>query len=260
LPGLGAWSRVRDYRSYLLSQMPNVEIYIDNPLTSAEILELGAAHVAVATGAKWRRDGYGRNHQFPIPGADSIKLLTPDDIIAGVCPQGEVLVYDDDHYYMASVIAELLVSQGSSVTFATPESVVSAWTEYTLEQHRIQARLIEIGVTIVTGNRLEQISSEGVVLGCTYSGNTKTIEAASIVMVTSRLPQDKLFLELESEQDGRDSGQFKTLKPIGDCHGPATIAAAVYEGHLFARELGEEPSDIPYERELTELSAKFALP
>ncbi len=260
LPGLGAWSRVRDYRSYLLSQMPNVEIYLNNPLTSAEILELGSAHIAIATGAKWRHDGYGRNHQFPIPGLDKTNLLTPDDIIGGVCPKGDVLIYDDDHYYIASVVAELLVSQGCNVTFVTPESVVSAWTEYTLEQRRIQSRLIEVGVTIVTGYRLRQVSSEAVVLGCTYSENTKNIEASSIVMVTSRLPQDSLFLELGGEQTDRDLGQLKTLKAIGDCHGPATIAAAVYEGHLFARELGEEPSDIPYRRELTELSVEFKLP
>ncbi len=51
-----------------------------------------------------------------------------------------------------------------------------------------------------------------------------------------------------------------TLKQIGDCHGPATIAAAVYEGHRFARELGEEVSDIPYRREITELADAFKLP
>ncbi|MFT5506579.1 MAG: dimethylamine/trimethylamine dehydrogenase, partial [Gammaproteobacteria bacterium] len=188
LPGLGAWSRVRDYRSYLLSQMSNVDIYLNNPLTSAEILELNPTHVAIATGAKWRRDGYGRNHQFPIPGADKVHLLTPDDIIDGVRPRGDVLIYDDDHYYMASVIAELLVSQGCRVILVTPESVVSAWTKYTLEQHRIQARLIELGISIVTSHRMAQVSTESVVLGCVYSGKTQTIEAGSIVMVTSRLP------------------------------------------------------------------------
>jgi dimethylamine/trimethylamine dehydrogenase len=240
--------------------MSNVDIYLNNPLTSAEILELNPTHVAIATGAKWRRDGYGRNHQFPIPGADKVHLLTPDDIIDGVRPRGDVLIYDDDHYYMASVIAELLVSQGCRVILVTPESVVSAWTKYTLEQHRIQARLIELGISIVTSHRMAQVSTESVVLGCVYSGKTQTIEAGSIVMVTSRLPLDNLFLELENKQADRDSGQFETLRSIGDCHGPATIAAAVYEGHRFARELGEDPSDIPYARELTELAVEFDLP
>jgi dimethylamine/trimethylamine dehydrogenase len=30
---------------------------------------------------------------------------------------------------------------------------------------------------------------------------------------------------------------------VGDCLGPGTIAAAVYGGHRFARELGETPDD-----------------
>ena len=38
------------------------------------------------------------------------------------------------------------------------------------------------------------------------------------------------------------------------------IAAAVYEGHRFARELGETPADIPFRRELTALAEGFALP
>ena len=54
-----------------------------------------------------------------------------------------------------------------------------------------------------------------------------------------------------------DAG-IKTVKRIGDCYGPATIAAAVYEGHRYARELGAEPGDaIPFRRELTKLSADF---
>ena len=34
-------------------------------------------------------------------------------------------------------------------------------------------------------------------------------------------------------------------------------AAAVYEGHRFAREQGEEVEEIPYRREITELSQEF---
>jgi dimethylamine/trimethylamine dehydrogenase len=30
---------------------------------------------------------------------------------------------------------------------------------------------------------------------------------------------------------------FKTLKAVGDCHAPGTVAAAVFEGHLAARSL-----------------------
>ena len=78
-------------------------------------------------------------------------------------------------------------------------------------------------------------------------------------MVTSRLQNESLFLELTNNNQVEKTG-IRTLKAIGDCYGPATIAAAVYEGHRFAREIGEMVEDIPFRRELTELSTDFSLP
>jgi dimethylamine/trimethylamine dehydrogenase len=44
---------------------------------------------------------------------------------------------------------------------------------------------------------------------------------------------------------------------IGDCFGPGTIAAAVYGGHRYARELGEPQSDaVPFRRELPQLATE----
>ena len=257
LPGLGAWARIRDYRAYQLSQMANVEIYRSSVLDTADILQFGAAHVAIATGAYWRRDGYGRHQQTPIPGSDGSNVLTPDDIMAGLRPEGRVLIYDDDHYYMGSVIAEQLVADGHQVVLATPDSKAAAWTEYTLEQRRIQARLLELGVEIVCGQLLHETGPDRVALECIYSGNVRELATAAVVMVTSRLPNDRLYLELAADAARLGSAGIRSLRAIGDCHGPATIAAAVYEGHRFARELGEQTADIPFARELTELADEF---
>ncbi len=260
LPGLAAWARVRDYRSYRISQMSNVEVYRSSEMSAQQVLDFGAAHIAIATGARWRRDGYGRAHQFPIPGADQARLLTPDDIMDGLRPEGAVLVYDDDHYYMGSVIAEQLVADGHEVVLATPDRAVASWTDYTLEQYRIQAHLLKLGVTIVTNHTLESIDADGVSLGCIYSGQTRSVEASSVVMITSRLPEDGLYRELAADTGKLREAGIETLESIGDCHGPATIAAAVYEGHRFARELGESVAEIPFRRELTELAGEFELP
>jgi len=260
LPGLNAWARVRDYRAYQISQMANVEVYKSSFLNATQVLEFGAAHVAVATGARWRRDGYGRAHQFPIPGTDGGNVLTPDDIMAGTRLEGTVLIYDDDHYYMASVIAERLAADGCRVILATPNSVVSSWSGYTMEQHRTQTRLLDVGVEIITSHKLQSISESSATLTCIYSSQNRTVEVSSVVMVVSRIPDDELYQDLVGDPDGlRDAG-ILTLKRIGDCHGPATIAAAVYEGHRFARELGEDVSDIPFRREITELTSAFELP
>ena len=260
LPGLSAWARVRDYRSYQISQMGNVQVYLNSALTADQVLEFGAAHVALATGSRWRRDGYGRSHQFPIPGTDRPTVLTPDNIMEGARPSGPVLIYDDDHYYMASVLAELLVDQGCRVTLATTAAVAAAWTDYTLEQHFIQARLLELGVEIVTKHKLESIDAESTTLSCIYSGKARPVETKAVVMVTSRLPEDGLYQNLSAQPDRLAESGVETLRRIGDCHGPATIAAAVYEGHRFARELGSVPEEIPFRRELTGLSAEFQLP
>jgi len=119
LPELNEWARVRDYRMGQIERMPNVEIYLESQMNVDQILEFGADYVALATGALWRNDGVGRNIRFPVPGCNA---LTPDDIMDGkrpATPGSAVTIYDDDHYYMGSVIAELLVSEGYRVTLAT---------------------------------------------------------------------------------------------------------------------------------------------
>lgn len=260
LPGLSAWGRVRDYRVHRIQQMANVEIFQGSELDAAQVLEFGANQVAIATGAHWRKDGYGSAHQFPIPGADGANVLTPDDVMDGVVPNGPVVVYDDEHYYMGAVVAEKLRGDGLEVVLVTTDSKVSSWTDATLEQHRIQARIIELGIEIVTNHKLDKVNSGTIELSCLYSGQTRSINAASIVMVTSRVPDDALFHALMAEEQKFADAGLQGVKRIGDCYGPSIIAAAVYEGHRFARELGTEPADIPYRRELTELADGFVLP
>ncbi len=105
LPGMASYARVRDYRESQLARQPKVQIYLDNRLSPEDILDLEIPHVLIATGSSWRRDGIGRRHAFAIEGAESVSVLTPDDILGGVKPQGRVLIYDDDHYYMGGVLA-----------------------------------------------------------------------------------------------------------------------------------------------------------
>ena len=145
LPGLAAWARVRDHRLQQINNMPNVTIYLDSRLDAEQIREFGFQRVILATGARWRGDGVGRKHREPIPGHDAVNILTPNDIMAGKAAEGRVLLFDDDHYYMGGVLAEKLRLDGHEVTFVTPAADVSNWTHFTMEQARIQTRLLELG-------------------------------------------------------------------------------------------------------------------
>jgi len=255
LPGLAEWGRVQDYRVSRIERMANVEVYRDSMLSAADVLETGCARVAIATGSVWRRDGLGRSQDDPIEGARQDHVVTPDDVMAGATPPGPVLIYDDDHYYMGGVLAERLVLGGTEVVLVTPAPVVSAWTEATAEQEHIQARLIELGVGIVPLHTLSAIGEGGVVLACVYSGQVREQACQSVVLVTSREPVDGLYHDLMADPDRLASSGIARIARIGDCYGPGTIAAAVYGGHRFARELGDTPADgVLFRRDLAALA------
>ena len=56
-----------------------------------------------------------------LPTDPAMAVYTPDDLMAGLAPSGQtVALYDDDHFYMGSVLAELLVARGTRVHFITP--------------------------------------------------------------------------------------------------------------------------------------------
>ncbi|MDO7655929.1 MAG: NAD(P)-binding protein, partial [Paracoccaceae bacterium] len=162
LPGLAAWGRVRDYRTYQISQMPNVIPYFDSHLSAQDVLDFGFQNVAIATGAQWRRDGVARQHVVAMPIDRGMKIYTPDDLMAGDVPLGDVLLYDDDHYYMGGVLAELLVQKGAKVTLVTPSAYVSDWTNNTLEQATIHRRLAGMGVRIVLNRGVSLIAKDHV--------------------------------------------------------------------------------------------------
>jgi dimethylamine/trimethylamine dehydrogenase len=241
LPGLAQWARVRDWRLNQIGKLKNVEFYLESVVDEEQILEFAADRVVIATGAKWRRDGMGRWHEAPIPGWDGTSVITPDDILAGMMPSGPVVVYDDDHYYLGGVVAEKLRRAGLDVTLVTPANEVSTWTTHTEEQHRIQERILGLGIVLETGNSLAGVAEDSAVLECIYTGQTREVEAANVVMTTSRQPQDDLFHALVDRID---------IQRIGDCLAPGTIATSVYSGHRYAREMDSELMvPVPFRRE-----------
>jgi dimethylamine/trimethylamine dehydrogenase len=238
--------------------MPNVEVYLASRLSKAEILELGLPRVVLATGARWRRDGVGRQNPMPIAGADLPHVATPEDVMAERDLPGPVLIFDDDHFYLGGVLAEKLQAMGLQVTLATPALSVSSWTDNTLELERIERRLLERGVELITRHNLTRIGDGEVELTCLASGRSRRHPAASVVPVTSRLPVEDLYGDLMADPQAMQTAGIKSVTRIGDCDFPSTIAAAVYAGHRLARELDQPLSeDTPFKRELAALDPDF---
>ena len=262
LPGLSAWGRVADYRTGQLAQLARVDIYRDSRLTADDVLAMGAQHVAIATGATWRRDAVARLHLAPIPTDPAMPLFTPDDIMAGAGPtDGRVMVYDDDHFYMGSVIAEALIARGCGIDFVTPAVKVAEWTDNTLEQGSIMRRLLGLGVFVHLSKAPESIGPNSVVLGCTWTGRQTDLACNSVVMVTSRIPSDALYQTVLARRTEFQSSGIVSVKLIGDAAAPGPIAWATYAGRRFAEELDATDSgDTPgFRREIAELQNERSL-
>ncbi|MEM7195816.1 MAG: NAD-binding protein [Pseudomonadota bacterium] len=256
LPGLNAWRRVIDNRLYLLQQMANVQLFTSSEMTVEDIIGLEAKHVFIATGTHWRTDGIGRTDRQPVRTDGSVEIISADDVLAGRrTGQGSVMVYDDDQCYLASSIAEMLAGEGFDVTFVTPASIVSPWTENTMEQHRIQADLIRLGVKIVTGHQIACIVDGVVELSCVYSANVQQLSFTSAILITERTRETRLYDELERSTEAR--ALIAHLELIGDASSPGLIADAVYQGHMAARYFeasSEEIEPYIYRREIPSLT------
>ncbi len=255
LPGLAQWARVRDYRLGQINRMANVALYLDSRMQASDVLAFGADHVLIATGAHWRRDGTGRWHARPIVPLDPSGVYTPDDVLAGRLPGGEIVIFDDDHYYLGPVIAIKLAREGSRVRYVTTEGRVGAWSQNTQEQERSQRALIELGVDIEVNVALAAFEESIATLACVFTGRTHAVPASAVVLVTSRVSDEALYRALVGEDAGappRTSPQSPpaSVQRIGDCLQPALIAAAVYSGHRVARELGLIEPARPRERVL----------
>jgi dimethylamine/trimethylamine dehydrogenase len=238
LPGLNEWRRVADWRLTQIKRMSNVAVYPSSPMTAEEILASGAQNIILATGATWRRDGIGRTLWRPILGYDLQNVFSPDDLMEGKKVNGNIVIYDDDHYYMGGVLAQLLVEQGCKVTLVTPAPMISYWSQYTLEQERIQYKLMKLGVRLYPQHVLSEIGNDCVRLSNTISGDLIELPRDGVVLVSDRVPNDSSY---QSLKPAFDEDRLQSLKIIGDAEAPNIIAQAVFSGHLAAREFDEEP-------------------
>lgn len=255
LAGLSAWKRVVDYRLYQLGQLANVNLYLQSKLSADDVVELAIPHVFVATGAGWRSDAIGQSTRRSVPFlSPDEQILTPDDILAGKLPDtGPVIVYDDEHGYLAGVLADHLLDAGLTVSFVTPSSSVSTFTGLTLEQERIQTRLMERCDNVICGFSLASIDKNVATIACVYTGRQQQVPAKSLVTVTERQRNCALYDDL------LDMNHFKSVELVGDAMSPGLIADAIWSGHYAARNF-ERPADEVeiewYRREMTAIEPR----
>ena len=256
LPGLATWARVRDYRKNLIQTMRNVDVYRGSALSAQDVIDFGCDHAVIATGAQWTRELL-RANGYPVGEVEGDTVFTPDDILAGAELEGPVVIYDFDHYYMGSCLAELLRQRGLDVTIVTPANAVSAWTFMNNEMANIRVRMIELGIATVFENYLTGFSDGAAQLASIYrSSDVSSIDCGSLIVVGVRTGNERLFQELSSDADRVADAGIISLRSIGDCRAPGTIAHAVYSGHECARIIDAGDTVQPFAFERPQIASK----
>jgi dimethylamine/trimethylamine dehydrogenase len=230
-----------------LQIMSNVNLFRGSPLEADSVIGFGAQRVVVATGSHWRLDGAGPSTPQGIPGLEALQVLSPEQAGAGAHARNPVVVFDDDHYYIAHSVAELLRAQGHDVTLVTPLADVSQWSYYTLELRRLEQRLAAAGIRCLTKTQVLRASQR--TLHVASGGVEQALPCATFVPVTLRAPERALMDALAARgREWRDAG-ILSVDLIGDALAPSTVAAAVYAGALYARDLGSAGAAGHFKRE-----------
>ena len=135
---------------------------------------------------------------------------------------------------------EKFVEAGHEVVYATPHADVAPYLALTLEQHKVAARLAAMDLRIERLRRLEAVGPDGIELACVHGGAGLTLPMKTLLILTSRAPNDAVYLELMARESDWPEAGIKSTTRIGDCEAPGIIAAAVHSGHRWARELDVE--------------------
>lgn len=235
LPGLSAYMRVAEYRLGQLRKMANVSLYPASRMDADTVRDFGADHVVIATGARWTTALCGAN-ELPMGDLQGPNVYTPDDLAAGVVPEGPVALFDFDNSSFGSAVAEYLGALGRETTYITTGGAAGAWSVMTNEQPGIYAALDKRGISVRTHEIVTGFDGATLRLAQVFSGAERTIAARSVVIVGKRMGGSALYDDLRAKNPGA------SIHLTGDARAPGALVHAVYQGRDIAETLGRLPT------------------
>jgi 2,4-dienoyl-CoA reductase-like NADH-dependent reductase (Old Yellow Enzyme family)/NADPH-dependent 2,4-dienoyl-CoA reductase/sulfur reductase-like enzyme len=192
-------------------------------------------HVVVATGARYRRDGFQGQTAQPLPGWESGRCVTWDEVaLDKVTAAGDVLVIDEMADVAAPLTAVKLARLGAKVRLLTKWPMIGWETTAEVYLHWVLTYLYEAEVEIITDHAVKRINGSEVEIVNIYApSKTRPMTADTIVMATARASENALYHLL------RERG--RSVEAIGCAVAPRTVYEATLEGHRAARKLGAPP-------------------
>ncbi len=188
-------------------------------------------HVVIATGARYRPDGWQGQTASSLAGWETGNCVAWDDVANGEAePQGRVLVIDDLQDVAGPLTAVLLKERGCDVTVVTRWPMVGMETIPEVYYLWLRQQLFAADVPVMPDHFVAHIDGTQVDLINVYvPERTTTLQADWIVMNTGRQSENALYHGL------RERGA--SVEMIGDAVAPRSTYDAVFEGHRAARAL-----------------------
>jgi 2,4-dienoyl-CoA reductase-like NADH-dependent reductase (Old Yellow Enzyme family)/pyruvate/2-oxoglutarate dehydrogenase complex dihydrolipoamide dehydrogenase (E3) component len=188
-------------------------------------------HVVVATGSRYREDGWQGQTAAALPGAETGRCVAWDRVVTGeAVPSGSVLVVDDLQDANGPLTAVALADAGCTVRLVTRWPMVGMETIPEVYYLWIAEHLHRTEVEVITDHFVQRIDGASVELLNLYRPDrVRTVEADWIVMSTGRESLNGLYHALRA--------RGTSVEMIGDAVAPRGTYEAVFEGHRAARKL-----------------------
>jgi 2,4-dienoyl-CoA reductase-like NADH-dependent reductase (Old Yellow Enzyme family)/thioredoxin reductase len=192
-------------------------------------------HIVVASGARYRRDGFQGQTGKPLPGWETAHCVSWDEVaLDTVKVSGEVLVVDEMADVAAPLTAVKMAKLGAKVRLLTKWPMVGWETTAEVYLHWILTYLYEADVEMITDHAVKRISGTEVEIVNLYApSRSRLLKADTIVMATARSSENAMYHLL------RERG--RSVEAIGCAIAPRTVYEATLEGHRAARKLGAPP-------------------
>jgi dimethylamine/trimethylamine dehydrogenase len=143
-----------------------------------------------------------------------------------------VLILDEEGIHTAAGIAELLAAGGAEVEIVSRNLQPVQNLLWTFEFVTVVAKLKNLGVKLTQGTYVQEIGEGRVTVFDIFTNVPEVREGIdAVVLATMRRPQAALAKELE--------GKVGQLFVVGDALAPRGLADAIFDGHRFARMVGE---------------------
>jgi 2,4-dienoyl-CoA reductase-like NADH-dependent reductase (Old Yellow Enzyme family)/thioredoxin reductase len=214
------------------------EIKLESPVTPENVNAILAAekpdHIVVATGARYRRDGFQGQTGKPITGWETGKCVSWDQIALNeVRPTlGEVLVIDEMADVAAPLTAVKLAKDGAKVRLLTRWPMIAMETVPEVYFHWIMTYLQESAVELITSHIVRRITGKQVEIANVYlPTNVRRVNADLIIMATARTSETEIYHVLSERK--------VSVEAIGCALAPRTVYEATLEGHRAARKLSD---------------------